>query len=148
MTQPAADKVRFEFVTQCPRDDGCGVFVLQMLTGKPYDQIASMIDWGVQTNHYTTWKELRGVLSALGWRPGGLRKAESWDDVCGVAVVHVKGDHFILYDADNGIFYDPGQPDGPNLHSRLVPMNYLAVQCPWLMEASLDPRLKPEEDGG
>lgn len=148
MTQPAADKVRFEFVTQCPRDDGCGVFVLQMLTGKPYDQIASMIDWGVQTNHYTTWKELRGVLSALGWRTGGLRKAESWDDVCGVAVVHVEGDHSILYDADNGIFYDPGQPDGPNLHSRLVPMNYLAVQCPWLMEASLDPRLKPEEDGG
>jgi len=148
LTQPATDKVRFEFVTQCPRDDGCGVFVLQMLTGKPYDQIASMIDWGVQTNHYTTWKELRGVLSALGWRTGGLRKAESWDDVCGVAVVHVEGDHFILYDADNGIFYDPGQPDGPNLHSRLVPMSYLPVQCPWLMEPSLDPRLKPDEDAG
>lgn len=54
---------------QCPRDGGCGVFALQMLTGKPYDQIASMIDWGVQTNHYTTWKELRSV--ALGTAPGG-----------------------------------------------------------------------------
>jgi hypothetical protein len=52
---------RPKFVTQCPRDDGCGVFVLQMLTGKPYDQIASMIDWGDQTNHYTTWKELLGA---------------------------------------------------------------------------------------
>ncbi|WP_245456117.1 hypothetical protein [Rhizobium leguminosarum] len=130
MTQPAADKVRFKFVTQCPRDDGCGVFVLQMLTGKPYDQIASMIDWGVQTNHYTTWKELRDVLTELGWRTGGLRKADSWGDVRGVAVVHVEGDHFILYDADNGVFYDPGQPDGPDLHSRLVPMSYIAVQSP------------------
>ncbi|MGO7031602.1 hypothetical protein ACCS91_30730 [Rhizobium ruizarguesonis] len=130
MTQPAADKVRFNFVTQCPRDDGCGVFVLQMLTGKPYDQLAGMIDWGVQTNHYTTWKELRGVLTALGWQTGGLRKAESWGDVCGVAVVHVEGDHFILYDGDNGVFYDPGQPDGPDLQSGLVPMNYLPVQSP------------------
>ncbi|WP_237361697.1 hypothetical protein [Rhizobium gallicum] len=130
MTQPAAHKVRFKFVTQCPRDDGCGVFVLQMLTGKPYDQIASMIDWGVQTNHYTTWKELRGVLAELGWHTGGLCKAKSWGDVRGVAVVHVEGDHFILYDADNGIFYDPGQSDGPDLHTRLVPMSYLPVQSP------------------
>ncbi|MGO8506848.1 hypothetical protein AB9F35_36970, partial [Rhizobium leguminosarum] len=50
----------------------------QMLTGKPYDQLAGIIDWGVQTNHYTTWKELRCVLTELGWQTGGLRKAESW----------------------------------------------------------------------
>ena len=99
-----------------------------MLTGKPYDQLAGMIDWGAQANHYTTWKDLCGVLVALGWDIGELRQATSWDDIRGVAVVHVEGDHFILYDADNGAFYDPGQLEGPDLDSQLIPMSYLSVR--------------------
>ncbi|WP_259671959.1 hypothetical protein [Rhizobium sp. NZLR8] len=130
MAQPNPAKVRFQFVTQRPRDDGCGVFVLQMLTGRPYGQLAGMIDWGAQTNHYTTWKELSCVLSEMGWRIGEVRKVESWSDVIGVAVVHVEGDHFILYDADNGIFYDPGQWEGPDLDTQLVPLSYLPVHLP------------------
>ena len=129
MTRPAPETPLFQFVTQRPRDDGCGVFVLQMLTGRPYDQLADMIDWGVRTNHYTTWKELRGVLVGLGWDIGELRQARSWDDISGVAVVHVEGDHFILYDADNGAFYDPGQLEGPDRDSSLIPVSYLSV-CP------------------
>src|ERR1700712_5150258 len=108
MAKPKANKVRFQFFTQSPSDDGCGIFVLQMLTSKPYDQIVRMIDWGSQTNHYTTWKELRGVLNELGWPTGGVCEVEKWADIRGLAVVHVRGDHFILYDADNGMFYDPG----------------------------------------
>lgn len=73
MTLPAASRIRFDFVTQHSRDDGCGVFVLQMLTGKAFDSIAGMIDWGALQNHYTTWKELRGVLSQLGWPTGAAR---------------------------------------------------------------------------
>ena len=130
LTRPASDKARFQFITQRPRDDGCGVFVLQMLTGRPYNQLAGMIDWGVRTNHYTTWKDLCGVLVALGWDIGELRQAGSWDDIPGVAVVHVEGDHFILYDADNGAFYDPGQSKGPDRESRLIPLSYLAVRPP------------------
>lgn len=130
MTLPASENVRFQFATQRPRDDGCGLFVLQMLTGRPYEQLAGMIDWGVRTNHYTTWKELRGVLAELEWSTGELRAAEKWDDIGGVAIVHVQGDHFILYDADNGAFYDPGQPKGPAIESSLIPMSYLPVRLP------------------
>lgn len=130
MTQPAPDKIRFQYVSQHPRDDGCGVFVLQMLTGMAYDQIATMIDWGKQENHYTTWKELRGVLTALGWQIGEVRKADSWDDIHSLSVVHVQEDHFLLYDADNVIFYDPGQLEGPDIKSSSIPISYLPVQPP------------------
>lgn len=130
MAELAADSVRYEFVTQLPRDDGCGVCVLQMLTGKSYDQIACMIDWGVQTSHYTTWKELQGVLVDLGWNIGQVRKAQSWGDIAGPAIVHVEGDHFILYDGDEGVFYDPGLQQGPHLTTRLVPLTYLLVHRP------------------
>lgn len=61
-----------------------------------------MIDWGVRTNRTARRP------TELGWHTGGLRETKNWADVQGVAVVHVEGDHFILYDADNGIFYDPG----------------------------------------
>lgn len=128
MKRPAPDKVRFQFVTQRPRDDGCGVFVLQMLTGKTYEQIAAMIDWGVQKNHYTTWKELAGVLTELGWSIGEPHKVNNWSDVSGLAVVHVEVDHFMLY--DNGIFYDPGQWEGPDLDSDSIPISYLPVRPP------------------
>lgn len=57
---------RFPFHTQCPRDDGCGVFVLQMLTGMSYDDVAAMIDWGDKSAHYTTWNDLCGVLAEIG----------------------------------------------------------------------------------
>ena len=107
-----------------------------MLTGKSYGEIAGMIDWGVQKNHYTTWKELRGVLSALGWQADELYSAKSWGDISGLAIVHVEGDHFILYDAEDGAFYDPGLLDGPNVNSDRIPVSYLRVQRPRNARAS------------
>lgn len=121
---------RFPFVTQLPRDDGCGVVVLQMLTGKSYDALAAMIGWDRGAVHYSTWKELTGVLSALGWDIGEPRPATSWGEISGVAVVHVEPDHFMLYDAGSATFYDPGQLTGPQSQSALIPMSYLSVRPP------------------
>ena len=87
-----------------------------------------MIDWGAQKNHYTTWKELRGVLTELGWSIGELRRVDNWSDVSGLAVVHVEEDHFVLF--DNGMVYDPGQGDGPDLSSESIPISYLPVMPP------------------
>lgn len=130
MTPPAPKSVRFQFVTQLPRDDGCGVVVLQILTGQPYDKLAGMVDWGSQTNHYMTGSQLFGVLVKLGLNIGESRAATSWADIGGVAVVHVQGDHYILYDADNTVFYDPGLAVGPNTASSLIPMSYFSVRAP------------------
>ncbi|UJW87770.1 hypothetical protein IM737_11375 [Devosia sp. SL43] len=101
-----------------------------MLTGKSYDALAGMIGWAPEDVHYSTWKELTGVLSALGWDIGEPRKAAGWSDVSGLSVVHVEPDHFMLYDAENGDFYDPAQLSGPERESSLVPMSYLTVRPP------------------
>ena len=130
MDPVSTNKVRFQFVTQVPRDDGCGVFVLQMLTGKPYDLLARMIDWGDQTNHYTTWVELRAVLKQLGWRTSELLRSTEWAEIKGIAIVHVEGDHFVLFDADNGVFYDPGLTDGPQVTTSHTPLSHLLVNPP------------------
>ena len=126
----ASGRPRFRFITQLPRDDGCGVFVLQMLTGEPYDTLAGMIDWGAQTHHHTTWKDLRGVLSRLGWHVGRPRRVQQWASIAGVALVHVAPDHFMLYDAENALFYDPSMADGPSRESGQVPISYLPIALP------------------
>jgi hypothetical protein len=123
-----ASEGTFQFVTQLPRDDGCGVVVLQMLSGQPYEQLAGMIDWGRQTNHYMTWGQLFDVLVKLRLNIGESRVATSWADIDGVAVVHLQGDHYILCDADNAVFYDPGLAVGPDTESSLIPMSYFSVR--------------------
>ncbi|MDP9762480.1 MULTISPECIES: hypothetical protein [Agrobacterium] len=74
---------RFAFHTQCPRDDGCGVFVLQMLTGMSYDDVAAMIDWGDKSAHYTSWNDLCGVLAEIGWSIEVPIKTSRWSDIQG-----------------------------------------------------------------
>ncbi len=53
-----------------------------------------------------------------------------WGDIEGVALVHVKPDHFVLYDAENHVFYDPAQLAGPDTDSDCLPISYLTVQPP------------------
>ncbi|WP_203568287.1 hypothetical protein [Aestuariimicrobium ganziense] len=116
------------FVTQLPRDDGCGVVVLQMLSGRTYDEIAAIIDWPIPGVHYSTWTEIMAGLDALGIAHGEVMPAETWDEVTGLAVVHVQPDHFILVDLDRGLFYDPGQEAGPQTSSEAVPRSWLPVR--------------------
>ncbi len=127
MSQPRPDQVRFAFHTQLPRDDGCGIRVLQMLTGIPYDRLAAMVDWGDRSVHYMRWEDVRSVLTRLGWPIGAAAEAHDWREIQGVAIVHVEGDHFILYDADNGLFYDPGVLNGPDVATQHVPISHLPV---------------------
>ncbi|MGO4134735.1 hypothetical protein ACEQ6A_09260 [Rhizobium brockwellii] len=128
---------RFPFYTQRPRDDGCGVFVLQMLTGMSYDEVAAMIDWGDESAHYTTWNDLCGVLAEIGLSVEAPIKTSRWSDIQGVAIVHVQGDHFMLYDAENGLFYDPAEMEGPRVASDRVPTSYLTVDPSALTTAKL-----------
>ncbi len=121
-------QVRFPFHSQLPRDDGCGVRVLQMLTGMTYDQVAAMVDWGDRSVHYTRWDDVCRVLRSLGWSIGTPIRTSDWSDIQGVAVVHVDGDHFLLYDSVNRLFYDPGEPEGPAVVTSHTPTSYLTVQ--------------------
>ncbi len=52
---------------------------------------------------------------------------QSMERYPGVAIVHVQGDHFMLYDAENGLFYDPAEMEGPGVASDRVPTSYLTV---------------------
>jgi hypothetical protein len=127
---PMATSPDLQFITQRPRDDGCGVVVLSMLTGKPYDAVAALIDWKGQPHHHTTWKELRGVLSELGWQLGDINAAAGWDDIHGLAIVHVMDDHFMLYDEGSGLFYDPWEYKGPQHESHRMPLSFVTVTPP------------------
>jgi hypothetical protein len=60
-----------------------------------------------------------------------------WGDIQGVAIVHVQGDHFMLYDAENGLFYDPAEMEGPGVASDRVPTSYLTVYPSALTVAKL-----------
>lgn len=131
LTVPSTEEIRFiPFLTQRPREDGCGVVVLQMLTGKTYGEIAGMITWDDETIHRSTWGTIVGVLGKLGWRFGGPAAVNQWDEVCGVAVVHVLDDHFMLYDADQKVFYDPWEWQGPSSQSARVPLSFMSVERP------------------
>jgi len=124
------EAARFEFATQRPRQDGCGGYVLQMLTGLPYDEIAQRIGWTGESVHRSTWVEMRKVLSELNWQFEGPVPASSWDEVHGLAIVHVKDDHFMFH--DHGLFYDPGEPSGPQQDSERVPLSFMMVTPPRL----------------
>ena len=118
-------KARFTFVTQQPNDGGCGVVALQMLTGLSFAEIASMIDWGTRRGspHHLEGREARPP-ARLGWTVATPRRVNAWQRITGVALVHVKEDHFMLYDAENRLFYDPAQWQGPDATTMQVPISY------------------------
>lgn len=130
MPLPAPGAIRLPFLTQRPREDGCGLFVLQMLTGKPFEQLVGMIDWGTKTIYQTGWSDLTGVLAGFGWRFDGPHGINTWDEVTGLAIVHVLDDHFMLYDADQAVFYDPWEFTGPSIDTVRHPLSYLRVTPP------------------
>lgn len=121
---------RLPFITQLPRQDGCGGVVLQMLTGRSYAEIADMIGWRDDAVHYSRWEDAIGVLKTLGWTLGAPKTCTRWGEVEGLAVAHVRDDHFMIYDADNGLFYDPGEAEGPSPVSERIPMSFLTVIPP------------------
>lgn len=98
-----------------------------MLTGLSYDEVAGLVSWGDRKVHYMTWADICTVLEILGRRIAKPTEVSSWDDVSGVAIVHVEPDHFILYDSEEGLFYDPAAPRGPAQITSLVPLSYLRV---------------------
>lgn len=125
---PAA--VRFPFITQRPTEDGCGAYVLQMLTGKPLPELEAMIGWKRGELRRSVWADLIRVLGEFGWEINTVRPASGWEDVEGVAIVHVAEDHFMLYDGDHKVFYDPWEWEGPAGESSRVPLSYLRVRPP------------------
>lgn len=127
MTTPSPDHIRLPFVTQRPLEDGCGASVLQMLTGKPLAEIESHFGWKNGELRRSTWEDIIRILPLYGWQFGARQEVESWDDVRGLAVMHVHDDHFMLYDADNKVFYDPWEFEGPSLATNRRPISCLTV---------------------
>ena len=130
MPQPVPKSVRFDFATQRPREDGCGGYVLQMLTGVPYGEVARQLGWADDSVHHSSWVEMRTVLSQLNWAFDEPVPAQSWDEVHGLAIVHVRDDHFMLYDGENGLFYDPAEASGPQHSSARIPIAFMTVGPP------------------
>lgn len=118
---------RLHFITQLPRDDGCGVAVLQMLTGKSYQEIARTVAWRDPAVHHMTWNLMLPALEASGFQVGELQSTDLWSDVAGVAVVHVQPDHFVIYDANTGDFFDPGKPTGPSREPASRPLSFVSI---------------------
>jgi hypothetical protein len=118
------------FITQRPREDGCGGVVLQMLTELPFDDIMRRIGWGENDLRRSTWDDLTRILGELGWEFGEPVECTDFSEVQGIAIVHVHDDHFMLYDAENAIFYDPFEFEGPQTTSERIPMRYLTVARP------------------
>ena len=118
---------RLRFVTQLPRDDGCGVAVLQMLTGKSYNDIAQTVAWRDPAVHHMAWDLMLPALQASGFQVSELQQTDLWSDVAGVAVVHVQPDHFVIYDATTGEFYDPGKPTGPSGEPAAQPLSFVSI---------------------
>ena len=125
-----AAEPHLQFITQRPREDGCGVVTLQMLTGQSYDEIAALFDWSGKTHHQTNWSDLRPVLASFGWQLGEIKAAAGWDDISDLAIVHVMDDHFMLYDGRSGVFYDPWEWEGPQQTSSRVPLSFVTVTPP------------------
>jgi hypothetical protein len=125
-----SEQQRLPFFTQQPRDDGCGLFSLQMLTGLPFRTLENMIDWTGRPTRYMTWDDLIVILRELGWRFTQPMPATDWREIRDLALVHVEPDHFMVYDEDARMFYDPAQQQGPSTHTEQVPMSFLSVQPP------------------
>lgn len=115
------------FLTQRPREDGCGAVTVQMLTGKADEDIAPLFGWQADELRRTDWTNLRRVLSALDWQLGDIAPVSGWDEINDLAIVHVRDDHFMLYDGQNGLFYDPWEWQGPQQTSSRVPMTFAKV---------------------
>ncbi|WP_244487089.1 hypothetical protein [Devosia sp. Leaf420] len=130
MSLPPADRIRLPFITQRPSDGGCGLYVLQMLTGKPFDDLVAMVDWRDRGSLHMTWAEMNKVLADLGLPHDVPHAVNTWDDVEGLAIVHVADDHFMLYDADNQVFYDPWEWTGPSTQSTRLPFSFVHVMLP------------------
>ena len=118
---------RINFVTQLPRDDGCGVAVLQMLTGNSYHEIARTIPWRDSAVHHMTWDLMLPALEASGFQVGEFQKTDLWSNVAGLAVVHVQPDHFIIYNANTGDFFDPGKSTGPSREPSTQPLSFVSI---------------------
>lgn len=130
LSLPSSVAPRFPFITQRPTEDGCGAYVLQMLTGKPLSELEALIGWQPGELRRSEWPDLIRLLGAFDWDFGTVQTVASWADVDGVAIVHVAEDHFMLYDADNAMFYDPWEWEGPALSSNRVPLSCLSVRPP------------------
>ncbi len=126
---PTADRVRLPFITQRPSDGGCGLYVLQMLTGKPFDELVAMVDWRDKASFHMAWPEMTKALTDLDVTHNGPHTVNTWDKVKGLAIVHVADDHFMLYDADNQVFYDPWEWTGPSTQSNRLPFSYVRVDA-------------------
>lgn len=118
---------RLHFVTQLPREDGCGVAVLQMLSGRSYNEIAQTIAWRDRAVHHMTWDLMLPALEASGFQVGELQNTDLWSNVAGLAVVHVQPDHFVIYDATTGNFFDPGKPTGPSREPTTRPLSFVSL---------------------
>jgi hypothetical protein len=119
-----------QFHTQRPREDGCGAVTVQMLTGKGHDEVLPLFGWGPEDLRRTDWTNLQQVLTTLGWQMSEITPVSSWDQISDLAVVHVRDDHFMLYDGRSGVFYDPWEWEGPQQTSSRVPMTFVRVTPP------------------
>lgn len=127
MTPPNPEQIRLPFVTQRPLEDGCGASVLQMLTGKPLVEIEAQFGWKNGELRRSTWDDIIRILPLFGWQFDAVQAVESWDQVQGLAVMLVHNDHFMLYDADTKVFYDPWEWEGPSLATNRLPISALTV---------------------
>ncbi|MBF0679676.1 MAG: hypothetical protein IR164_12160 [Devosia sp.] len=127
MTTPRPNQIRLPFITQRPLEDGCGASVLQILTGKPLAEIESHFGWKNGELRRSNWEDIIRILPLYGWQFGARQEVESWDEVHGLAVMHVHDDHFMLYDADTKVFYDPWEFEGPSLVTNRKPISTLTV---------------------
>jgi hypothetical protein len=118
------------FITQRPREDGCGCVTLQMLTGKTYAELAPHFGWSVEDLRRTDWANLRDVLYAIGWQLSPVTPVTGWDEILDLAIVHVMEDHFMLYDGRSMTFYDPWELEGPQKVTNRVPMSFATVTPP------------------
>ena len=134
---------RINFVTQLPRDDGCGVAVVQMLTGNSYHEIAQTIPWRDPAVHHMTWDLMLPALEASGFQVGELQKTDLWSNVAGLAVVHVQPDHFIIYDANTGEFFDPGKSTGPSREPRTQPLSFVSILLKGLVRKRSNAAIAP-----
>jgi hypothetical protein len=130
VTTIAPDKIRFPFFSQRPGEDACGAFVLQMLTGRRFDEVAALFNWAEGDLRRAEWANVIDALKALGWEIAEPRPASNWADVQTLAIVHVKPDHFMLYDGEAGVFYDPWEWQGPQAETSREPLTFLPVKKP------------------
>lgn len=130
MTGNIAAALPLQFLTQRPREDGCGAVTVQMLTGKAYDELIPLFGWQGEELRRTDWTNLRQVLTSLHWQLGDITPVSSWDEINELAIVHVRDDHFMLYDGRSRLFYDPWEWEGPQQTSSRVPMTFAKVAPP------------------